>query len=161
MIPPSVVHQQDTLRIVTAGNLVIASWFDAPTLEQMRAFRRASQALKQRHPEGTAMVNLIVTGTPRFSAEVREEAALQQKDALHNLGAAHVILVGGLVGTAVRGFLGTMILLGRSKNPTRVFGDVAPASAWLLERLKNGPVEGWTLEDVKAAFELAIEPRLA
>src|SRR5258706_14114320 len=154
---PSVVHEEPILRVVTCGNLFIAAWSDAPTAAQMKTVFRHAQALKQRHPLGTAMANLIVRGTPRFSSDVREEAAATTRAALHNLGAADLVLVGGLAGAAVRAFLGTAILLGRAKNPTRVFSSADDASRWLAGQLPNGPVAGWTVESVRGAIAFALD----
>ena len=59
-------HEDATCRLTAAGNLLVATWFDAPVVEQMREFRRTSVAMQKDHASGTAMMNLICDGTPSF-----------------------------------------------------------------------------------------------
>ncbi|MBX3269867.1 MAG: hypothetical protein KF729_06380 [Sandaracinaceae bacterium] len=137
------VYEDETLREAYARNVHLVAWFDAPTADHMRQYGVGAQALHARYPRGSALVNLIVSGTPSFSNEVRELARQYTAEGLHDAGAAHVILVGGLLGSAVRGFLGTMVLLGRPPNPTRVFAAIEPAAAWLTRNLAQTGPEPW------------------
>ncbi len=133
------VHADSTFRIVTSRNVQVNVWSDAPTLEQMFVFGRTGAAHARQHPRGTALINLIVSGTPSFTEPVRAEAIkLVKESAIFSLGAAHVILVSGFAGTAVRAFMSTAIMVGRPNRPNKVFGELAPAAAWLAPLLTKG-----------------------
>jgi hypothetical protein len=153
-------YEDATCRLTIAGNVLAATWFDAPTVEQMREFRNVSVAMQKDHASGTAMVNLVCDGTPRFQPGVRDEAAKLMKAKIHKLGAAHVVLVDGLRGSATRAFLTTAILLGRPRAPSRVFPMVAPAVEQLHEWLHAGAVK-WTLGELRAFVDGAMERRSA
>lgn len=130
------LHEDATLRIAGHRSVMLAGWWDAPTGAQMAVLRRCSEQFQDRHPEGAGFWDAIVSGTPAFTAEVREEAAaLSARDDLFACGTAHVILIEGFRGTATRMFLSTVTLLGRPKNPARVFGEAAPAAEWLADGL--------------------------
>lgn len=144
-----------TCRLSSCRNLLAATWFDAPEEAQMRAFRRISSEMQREHPAGTAMVNLVVDGTPRFHGGVREEAARLMKEKFHRWGAAHVVLVEGLRGVATRAFLTTAILVGRPKAPAKVFADLDSAAFTLNEWLARSPVR-WTPGELRSYFEWAV-----
>ena len=144
------VHSDSTLRIVIARNLQVNVWSNAPTLEQMRVFGRTGVAQARQHPRGTGLINLVVRGTPSFSEAVRAEAVkLVKQEALFSLGGAHIILLGGLAGTAVRTFMNTAILLGRPRRPNKVFVEAEPATAWLAPLLARG-AEPWSQAELAA-----------
>jgi hypothetical protein len=141
---------EPTCRIATAKNLVVYSWLDAATLAQVRASGRICRAMVRKHPGGTGSLHLIAAGMPRYDEEVRAEAARIRGDPrFSSLGVAEVVMVTGLVGVAVRGFVSTVNLLGRAVRPHKVFGDVASAAEWLAPRLSAGG-EAWTAAEVVA-----------
>lgn len=134
---PEVVHQDPTFAVVIDDRVVAAVWKDAPTLAQMRRLRAATDRHKKMFPDGGAFVNIVVSGTPSFSNEVRAEAAKQTSDNdTWGIATAHVVLVDGFAGIAVRSFFSTMTLLGRSKVPTKVFGDLDEATRWIASHLR-------------------------
>lgn len=141
--------------MVTARNLFVAVWSDAPTVKQMQAMARAAAAHRRAHPRGAALLNVVRGGTPSFDNAVRDEARRLTSDGHFDVGVAHVVLLGGLVGAAVRAFLSTIVLLGRPKEPTQVFGDANAAIGWLASRFANGG-ERWTRDDVQAALDQAM-----
>lgn len=149
------VIDHGTLRLVTERNVVVAAWRDAPSVAQLNAVERAGRAAGARYASKTALVNLILSGTPNFSSEVRAEVArMNGLTDLFQVGAAHVVLVPGLVGTTVRTFLSTSMLLVKPHAPTRVFGDAEPAARWLSELLRP-PGEPWTAAQLTALFARA------
>jgi hypothetical protein len=52
------------------------------------------------------------------------------------LAAAQVVMGKGFVGAAMRSVLSLIQLLGRPRYPMKVFGEVGPASAWLVKELR-------------------------
>jgi pimeloyl-ACP methyl ester carboxylesterase len=140
---------EPTCRIATARNLVVYSWREVATLDQVRASGRISRAMARKHPRGTGSLHLIAGGIPRFSEEVRAEAAKIRGDAnLSSLGVAQVVLVTGLAGVAARGFLSTVTLLARAARPDKVFSELRSAAAWLAPKLAAGG-EAWTAAEVE------------
>lgn len=134
---PEVVHKDQTFAVVIGGRVVAAVWKDAPTLAQMGRLRAATDRHKKMSPDGGALVNIVVSGTPSFRNEVRVEAAKQtSENDTWGIATAHVVLVDGFAGIAVRSFFSTMTLLGRSKVPTKVFGDLDEATRWVASHLR-------------------------
>lgn len=149
------VHVDATFRIFSARNVQVNVWADAPTVEQMRAFGRAGAAHARRHPGGAALLNLITSGTPSFSEAVRDETVrLMKLPDVYRLGAAHLVLLAGFKGTAVRAFLSTVMLLGRPPVPNKVFGDAESAAAWMMPLLAPG-AEAWSPEEIVSLVKQA------
>jgi hypothetical protein len=146
-----VILAEPTCRMATARNLIVYSWRDAASLSQIKASGRVARATARKHPKGAGSIHVIAGGIPRFTDEVRTEAALIRGDrSLSSLGIAEVVLVEGLAGVAARSFLGTLALLGRSPRPQKAFRDVPSAAAWLAPKLAAGGVP-WTAVEIEAA----------
>lgn len=142
-------YDDPTLRVAVIHNLTVAQWRDAPTLGQMRALDRIDVAKRRLVTGGVAFLNVIVEGVPRFTDEVREEAARQTAGRSgRDLAAAHLVLIGGLTGAAVRAFLSTVFLLGRPKFPTKVFSDVAECARWLAPLISEAGGRQWTSDQI-------------
>ncbi|MFK7987356.1 MAG: hypothetical protein AB8I08_15130 [Sandaracinaceae bacterium] len=150
-----VVYEDDTLRQGFSRNVHFVTWHDAPTADQMRAYGRTARDVHGRHSDGSGLFNIVVTGTPRFSNEVRELAMTYTREGLHSVGTAHVILVRGLLGSSARAFLGTTVLLGRPPNPTKVFADIESAAMWMAKNLAERGSQTWSSEELsRCAIQL-------
>lgn len=140
MSPWNRVIEDATLRLWSHRDLLVAAWFDAPNIDQMREVGRAGRALGAGHPRGSALANLIVSGVPRFSDDVRDEGIRIARDRTFRRGSCHVILVDGLGGAAVRAFMSMVLLvgmkaLGKGAARTKVFGDLGAAATWTADLL--------------------------
>jgi hypothetical protein len=151
-----IVHDDGTLRQVICRNVHVCVWLATPTAAHVHAHGAVAARVAARHGGRSALMNLAVAGVPRFSQELRDAVAEHTNEGLHRLGAAHVILVRGLRGVAVRGLLGTAILVGRPPNPTRVFRDLPSAASWQAQNLAAYPAEPWTTEELIALCRSAI-----
>lgn len=149
-----IAFENATARIAISRNVVTAIWFDAPRVKtELREMERAGKRVQAQYKQGSALFNVIVSGTPSFSQEVRDEVTrITADDTLFNLASAHVLLVDGLVGSAVRAFLSTALLLSRTKTPNKVFANVKTSAGWVCERLTAGS-ESWKVEDLVAFVE--------
>lgn len=148
------------LRISTFRNAQINVWTDAPDVHQMRAFSRHAASFCEKMGRSTILLNAVIRGTPRFPDGVRDEVVKAMKlRGVFKLGAAHLITVGGLAGSATRAFLATAVLLGRPKTPTKVFGDPREACDWVAERAGSAAAEPWTAEDMLTVYRQAITGR--
>ena len=151
------VHTDSTLRIVTARNVQVNVWSNAPEIEQLRVFSRVGVAQARQYARGTALLNLVLGGTPSFSEPVRNETIRMMKQTdLFSLGSAHVIVVGGFTGTAVRAFMSTTILISRPRRPNKVFGEPEAAAAWLAPLLARG-TEPWSQAKLAALMEQVVK----
>lgn len=152
-----IVYEDATLRQGYSRNLHVVAWYDAPSLSQMHAYGACARALAGRAGCPSGLMNVVVEGMPRFSPEVREATAEYTREGAHEVGAAHVILVGGLLGSSVRAFLSTAMLLGRPPNPTKVFGDVDGAARWMAGNFAARSSEPWEVADLAAVCSAVIE----
>jgi hypothetical protein len=154
-----ILHEESMLRIAAFRNVLINVWSDAPDVAQMRAYGRVAQQFGAARPRSTALLNAVIRGTPVFPEPVRDEVTkVMRMRGVFRLGAAHLIAVGGLPGTATRAFLSTAILLGRPKNPSKVFSDPREACDWLSARLATA-TELVLPEELLAAYRDAIAGR--
>jgi hypothetical protein len=79
-----------------------------------------------------------VQGTPSFSDETRLEAERFASDPkIFELGVAHVILIPGLGGTAVKAFINTILLVARPPAPAKAFDNLPAAVDWMLPKLQG------------------------
>lgn len=161
-------YEDATLRLWTQRELLVASWFDAPTIAQMREVGRAGRALGAASPRGSALANVIVGGVPRFTDEVRDEGIRIARDRTFRRGSCHLILASGLGGAATRAFLSMVLLvgmkaltfrsgaggLGKGAPRSKVFGEVGAAAAWTAELLGGE----WSSAEVFDLYRAAAKP---
>jgi hypothetical protein len=138
-----IVHDADNLRIAFDRNVSLTVWTDAPTGGQLPLIAELTRPRVSEWPGGMFNFNLMLRGTPDFSSQVREEATELVKQNVSRLGTAHVITIDGLRGVAVRGFLSTILLLGRGGTSGKVFGSVEQAHPFALERLLRSDDIAW------------------
>ena len=139
-----IAHEEGIFRITKERNVAVAAWRDAPSVAQMRAFERVGLAMAKAHPKGTALFNVVLSGTPNFSTELRDETTrISARSDIFNLATAHLVLIDGLVGVAVKAFLTTSLLLGKSPTPTKVFSSKELAVDWVHGLLEPSG-EKWT-----------------
>ena len=153
------LYSDATLLVAAQRNLLILAWTDAPSAAQLRECGRLGRVLGRKHPGGIAMLDLLISGTAKFSNEMREEAVKITRDPkLFRLGVADVVLVSGLVGVAARAILSTVALIGRPVVPNRMFGNLADATAWLAPKLALGG-EPWSAAEIIAIAEPIVKAR--
>src|SRR4051794_39343278 len=115
MATAEIVHTEATLQVSSYKNLLVLTWTETPSAEQLRECARLGRAFARKHPRGTAMLDLFLACTPKFTNEVRDEAVKLNRDPnLFRLGICDTVLVSGLIGVGVRAFLSTVALLARS-----------------------------------------------
>ena len=147
-----IFFENETARISIDRNVVVAAWFQEPRVpKELREMERAGKKVSSKHKSGGVLFNVILSGKPSFSEEVRTEVnRITSDDTLYTAATAHVILVEGFIGSAVRAFLATALVVSRTKTPNKTFTDVASAAKWVNERLAAAKIEGWTEGDLAA-----------
>jgi len=152
-----VAFEDDGLRVATVDNVCISAWFEEPTLERMRIMDRSYKSLRHQLVRGGVFVSIAVEGVPRFSAEVRAEAARQTAaTGKRDLVTCHLVLLRGLTGSAVRAFMSTMVLVGRPAHPTKVFGDPMVASRWIANLVPRDDGSPWAPDDLNRMMNLTV-----
>jgi hypothetical protein len=148
--------ENDIARISTDKNVLVLRWADAPRgVGELREFEKIGRKLTSEYGKKALLASVIVSGTPKFSQEARDEVTRLTRTPMFHLGTAQIILVGGLAGVAVRAFLSTSVLVARPSTPTKVFAQLDPGIDWILARLHEGPVS-WTRGDLSAFLNRAV-----
>ncbi len=153
-----IFFENETARIAIERNVVVAAWFQEPRVPlELREMERAGKKVSAKNKGTSALFNVIISGKPSFSEEVRNEVnRITADETLFTAATAHVILVEGFIGSAVRAFLATALVVSRTKTPNKTFGDLETAAKWVKERLDAVKTEGWTEGDLVAFVSYTI-----
>jgi hypothetical protein len=151
----SVMYEDRTLRVVSDGYALLTAWFDTPRPEHLRALVRAAETHHQRlRGQKHVVASILIGGSPDFSDEMRKlTAEVGMRMAPWRAATAHVVLFGGLRGVIARSITSTVLLISRSRAPTKVFDSIDPAIPWLLSHLRK--LEDWEPWRLRVAFEAA------
>jgi hypothetical protein len=146
-----------TARIAYDRNVAVTVWFDAPRVKlELLEMEKVGRKISSQYKGTTVLFNVVVSGTPSFSEEVRKEVTrISADDTLYALGSAHVLLVEGFVASAVRAFMSTALTLSRTKTPNKVFANLDEAATWAKSQLDKGPVV-WMPGDLVALVRQTI-----
>jgi hypothetical protein len=156
-----IVHDDASLRLGVSRNLLVPVWLGSPEVVHMRILGRALHGIVGRYGASFAWFDVIVSGKPVFSDAVRDELVKILKDPRHQaLATAHVVMIPGLTGAAVRAFLSTVSLLGRVRWPDKTFSEPRVASQWIAPILNQNGREAWSSDQVLAA-QAEVTQRLA
>lgn len=132
---PAVVYQGASCRIATLGSSVLVLW---QTHMDVEGAHQQELALL-RHAKGRSMVGLlpyVPVGVQAPSAEVRALLnATMRKLSPTLVGVAVTTEDAGFHAAIVRSVALSISNLSRAKAPSRSFGTVAEAAAWLRERM--------------------------
>lgn len=151
-------HDDPAFRMRSHRQLLMLAWFGSPTARHVGLIDKASRAMVRAYQPGkTALLNLIVSGAPKFDDEVRKGITKLIADgALNAVGGAHVMLIPGVAGSAVRAFMSTALLLARPAAPNKSFGEVRAAAEWLAPKLAAATGEAWTATEIIEASTKAM-----
>ncbi len=132
-------HHDAKLCCVDVGGVAFVTWYEAPQMAQLVVLRGFTHELRARYPDGYVFLSVIFRGVPTFTNEVRNEAAaITRESQAWAFATAHVVLITGFVGAAVRSFLNTMMLLSRPKQPIKVLSDLEDGIDFVLEHVPTG-----------------------
>jgi hypothetical protein len=149
----TVRYADATLRIVTTRGLCVARWADSPAPQHFPEVVTAMQSALDGSGRA-ALLNVIDAKgkLPRFNEEVRHAAGkMARAISPISVGTAHVLLMDGFSGAAVRMFLSTLTLLARASAPTTVHSTVSGGAAWLAGLAAGGLVA----QEIEAAYATA------
>lgn len=153
-----VLFENETARISVDRNVVVAAWFQEPRgPKELREMERAGKKVSSKYKDGSVLFNVIISGKPSFSEEVRNEVnRITSDDTLFRAATAHVILIDGFIGSAVRAFLATALVVSRTKTPNKTFGDLPSAVKWAKERCDASKTQAWVEGDLAAFVDHGI-----
>ncbi len=150
------IFEDDRVAFFGLPHLFVAVWNDAPQLTQMQALADHGRAWESENGP-CALINVAAAGSPKFSDDVRRIAADLTRDAtLFQVARAHVILMTGFAGVAVRAFINTFLLLGSPPRPTRMLSSIDAAAQWLPQHLEG---TDWTAESLARETWALVESR--
>ncbi|MEM6293977.1 MAG: hypothetical protein AAGA54_22055 [Myxococcota bacterium] len=137
-MPWTPLFEDDRAGFFAKEGLFIAVWHDAPRIEQMRQLGECGRTWESAHGPA-ALMNIAADGVPKFAEEVRRMAAEYTRDpSLFQVARAHVVLMSGFAGVAVRAFINTFLLLGSPPRPTRMASSVDTAAQFLAPHMPAG-----------------------
>jgi hypothetical protein len=152
-MPPALHHADEILRIVIDRGLCVARWADAPAALHFPLVT-AAMRLAARELGRAGLLNVIDAPgkMPRFTEPVRQAGAQMARDITPLVAAtAHVVLLDGFSGAAVRMFLSTLSLLARGGPTATVHATLDAGVDWLATRAPGD----WTPSRISAAYALA------
>jgi hypothetical protein len=121
-------------------NVYITAWWGETTAARLRRVGEIGDELARQWPRGFVTLALIRAANAYLPANARAEAEKLSKSPSPNLKAiAQVIYGTGFKAAAIRSLATGMVLLARSKRPTKVFGTLESASTWLVPHMNALP----------------------
>jgi hypothetical protein len=122
-------------------NVYITAWWGETTVARLRRVGEIGHELARQLPKGFVALALIHSANaPNLPADVRAEAQKLSREPAENMRAiAQVIYGSGFVAAAVRSIATGMVLLQRTKKPTKIFGKLENAATWLVPHMNALP----------------------
>lgn len=151
------MFEDSVMRLAVHRNLLVVVWFGPPTIEHVSTMERAARELLVEHPGKTGLLNVAIGDIPSLDGAMRAEVARIARDrTLVGVGIAHLILTPGPLGSALRVFMSTVILVSKPPFPMRMLPSLDVAAAWLEPKL-NAVTPGWTKAEIVAAGKRAMK----
>ncbi len=161
MATTDLLHDDASFRLGVRKNLVVPVWSNTPEVAHIRAFGRALAAVHATHGKAFGVFDVVVAGKPNVGDDTRDELLGILKDPrFDGHVAAHVVLIPGFQGAAVRAFLSTVSLVSRMRTVSKFFGEVREAAAWIAPHLSQGGREAWSARDVLEAVAVVTQRSL-
>ena len=122
-------------------NIYLTAWWGETTVARLRRVGEIGHELARQWPKGFVALALIHSkNAPSLPPDVRAEAQKLSREPAANMRAiAQVIYGSGFVAAAVRSIATGMVLLSRSRKPTKIFGTLERASTWLVPHVNALP----------------------
>jgi len=150
------VYGDATLTLRVQHNLLVASWYAAPTVAQMRCIGEQFLKLSRSFGNDVGFANLIIRARVEQSTkEAREEALLLLKRFRENRCFAHVVFETGLTGALVKTVLRTIGMAGPNRGSVRVFGSTLDAAGWIASKLTGHADRAWSSSEVLTLLNFA------
>ena len=137
----------------TWHNVFVTMWRGRATLETLKRVGTFSADLDKRFPRGYCALAVLSMATLRMDAEMRAEATRLSQHPGPNLKAiAQVIQGGGLAAATTRMVASGLMLMRKTKLPSKLFDDVGVAVRWLMPHISAATASP---EELVSAIEQA------
>jgi hypothetical protein len=153
----NILDRDDRMLVATWHNVYVTLWRGMATLEGLRRVGHHQQRLDQRFTDGYCALAVIRASVARMDPEVRAEATRLSQNPGQNLKAIAQVIEGtGLGAATTRMIASALMLVRKTKTPSKLFDDVPAAVRWLMPYIKaDTPGATPTAEDLAATLELA------
>jgi hypothetical protein len=122
----------------TWHNVFVTLWRGKATLEAMKRVGVYGQQLDARFTDGYCAIAVLSMSSLRMDAEMRKEATRLTDNPGPNLKAiAQVIQGTGLGAATTRMVASGLMLVRKTKIPSKLFDDVATAARWLMPHIRS------------------------
>jgi hypothetical protein len=152
----AVLDRGDNHLFGTWHNVFVTMWRGRATLDVMKRVSRFSQELDTRFADGYCALAVLSMSSLQMDAEMRAEASRLTNNPGPNLKAiAQVIQGTGFGAAATRMVASGLMLVRKTKTPSKLFDDVAAAGRWLVPYIRatgEGPA---TPAELVSAIEQA------
>jgi hypothetical protein len=137
---PRIVLQTASITVGVFANVYIMRVHGEVLMDDLLAAHKQHLALIAGGRESTGVLTIAQANAPIPKADVREASGrLMRELTPHLLAGATVIEGGGFWASAVRSFLTAVYFVARQPCPTKAFGRVEEAAAWLGARVGQIP----------------------
>ena len=154
------LRDEPEVAIGSIDNVLVVVTREPPTLYGIRTVIEESRALLESHPDGFVLVVAPRAKQPRLSSEAGEalKSGWRSLDE-RMLGAGIWIRSDGFTGALQRSLVTTVLLMRRTRAPTKVVGNALDLAQWIGH---TAPIKGRdpvTLKRALEQFVSASEPK--
>lgn len=137
------------VRAVARARVVATAWRHAPRADVIRLLEESVRPLRDRWPDGTALVVVPSREQPDPDARKALQAFLERQ-AGHVVGATALLELGGIKGAMLRTAAKGVIAAMRMPFPIKMSGTRAEASTHAIDLLRAARLAAPTAADVEA-----------
>jgi hypothetical protein len=142
--------------LARCGNAFVNVWSAPATLDRLQRTREHEQRIVDGAPGGIVVLSILVDSAFQIGASERDEASqLARQFETATRAHAYVIEGSGFRTAAMRAVIAGIQLVTRTRHPSKVFGDIAAAAAWLAPQAEP-PLRPQELIDTVARARAAI-----
>lgn len=144
----TILFEERDFTIATFRNCLVWSMRGEVTHDLIRRALPPHQDLKRRYPAGFGVLTIIGDTVPISMPEDARalSTSITRDFQPHYRGLCEVIEGDGFRSSITRSIVSGIRLFARSTCPSKVFGDVKPATRWLGAQLCDADPEGYTLK---------------
>lgn len=154
----AVLEKHENYLFGTWHNVFVTLWRGTATLETLKRVSVFQGQLDQRFTDGYCALAVIMSmKSLRMDSEMRAEAARLTNNPGPNLKAiAQVIQGSGLAAATTRMIASGLMLVRKTKTPSKLFDDVRAAARWLMPHIRATAQPGpATADELASAIEQA------
>jgi len=131
------------------GDVVFNLYVDTPSCEDLDELSAVQRSLVERTGRRVGVLSLVEPGLGLPSQEVRKHASELNKEVESVVAVSATVIMGaGFWMSAALSLVNTVLLIGSSTRPNRIYRDLEPGVTWIVDH-----IEGADVPSVIGAFE--------